>query len=41
MAPPDPDDLYAFYWSGPFSQWQRSDFEIDGVQFNTAEQAMM
>lgn len=32
---------YHFYWSGPFSQWQRSEFELDGCQFVTAEQAMM
>lgn len=35
------DADYEFYWSGPFSQWQRSEFELDGVTFNTAEQAMM
>lgn len=32
---------YHFFWSGPFSQWQRSTFVLDGVEFNTAEQAMM
>lgn len=30
-----------FFWSGPFSQWQRSEFTHDGVRFVTAEQAMM
>ncbi|MEO1140301.1 MAG: NADAR family protein [Pseudomonadota bacterium] len=35
------DGKYHFYWSGPFSQWQRSEFEIDGLSFVTAEQAMM
>ena len=35
------DGKYHFYWSGPFSQWQRSEFEIDGRSFVTAEQAMM
>ena len=35
------DDKYHFFWSGPFSQWQRARFEMDGVEFNTAEQAMM
>lgn len=35
------DGKYHFYWSGPFSQWQRSEFEIDGRCFETAEQAMM
>ena len=38
---PSLDDQYVFFWSGPFSQWQRARFELDGVQFNTAEQAMM
>ena len=37
----NPDDHYHFFWSGPFSQWQRARFEMDGVEFNTAEQAMM
>ncbi|MEM7744428.1 MAG: NADAR family protein [Pseudomonadota bacterium] len=37
----DLDDRYVFYWSGPFSQWQRAHFELDGIAFNTAEQAMM
>lgn len=35
------DGKYHFYWSGPLSQWQRSEFEIDGRNFVTAEQAMM
>jgi len=36
----DPNDYY-FFWSGPFSQWQHSEFTLDGVDFLTAEQAMM
>ncbi|MDX8350157.1 NADAR family protein [Cognatiyoonia sp. IB215446] len=32
---------YHFFWSGPFSQWQKGNFEIEGVEFVTAEQAMM
>ncbi len=32
---------YHFFWSGPFSQWKRSTFTLDGNTFNTAEQAMM
>lgn len=32
---------YTFFWSGPFSQWHPSNFEIDGVNFVTAEQFMM
>ncbi|KPA22067.1 Swarming motility protein YbiA [Shimia sp. SK013] len=35
------DGKFHFYWSGPFSQWQRSEFELGGVSFVTAEQAMM
>ena len=32
---------YKFFWSGPLSQWHRSTLELDGVEFVTAEQAMM
>lgn len=32
---------FEFYWSGPFSQWQHSEFVLEDVTFNTAEQAMM
>ncbi len=32
---------YHFYWNGPFSQWQHAEFDLDNVQFVTAEQAMM
>jgi hypothetical protein len=35
------DGKYHFYWSGPFSQWQHSEFELDDRSFVTAEQAMM
>lgn len=34
-------DQYFFYWSGPFSQWHRSEFTHAGQSFDTAEQAMM
>lgn len=34
-------DTYAFFWNGPFSQWQPAPFEMDGVAFSCAEQAMM
>lgn len=37
----DNSNRYHFFWSGPFSQWQKSEFSLDGVTFNTAEQAMM
>ncbi len=32
---------FNFFWNGPFSQWAKSPFEIDGVKFNTCEQYMM
>lgn len=32
---------YTFFWAGPFSQWFRSDFVVDGKKFCTAEQYMM
>jgi ribA/ribD-fused uncharacterized protein len=32
---------YKFFYGGPFSQWARSPFVIDGVTFNTCEQWMM
>lgn len=35
------DGKFHFYWSGPFSQWQHSEFNLDGCDFVTAEQAMM
>lgn len=32
---------YEFFWSGPFSQWYKAPFIIDGRKFNTCEQWMM
>ena len=32
---------YVFFWSGPFSQWTKSPFTINGIEFNTCEQWMM
>ena len=32
---------FTFFWQGPFSQWYKSNFTIDGITFNTAEQYMM
>ena len=37
----DHTDTYHFFWSGPFSQWQACRFEMDGLDFSSAEQAMM
>lgn len=34
-------DKYVFFWGGTFSQWFPSKFEIDGVEYVTAEQYMM
>jgi ribA/ribD-fused uncharacterized protein len=32
---------YHFFWGGPFSQWAKSPFTIDDLNFNTCEQWMM
>ena len=32
---------FVFFWNGPFSQWAKSKFVVDGVEFNTCEQYMM
>ncbi len=32
---------FIFFYGGPFSQWARSVFTIDGVEYNCAEQYMM
>lgn len=32
---------YTYFWQGPFSNWYRSNFELDGIRFNTNEQYMM
>ena len=32
---------FAFFWGGTMSQWARSKFTIDEMQFNTCEQYMM
>lgn len=36
-------EQFTFFYKSdhPFSQWYMSDFEIDGIQFNCAEQYMM
>lgn len=34
-------DKYTYFWSGPFSQWAKSPFFLDGLMFVTAEQYMM
>jgi hypothetical protein len=35
------DEKFTFFWYGPFSQWEPSEFEIDDVSYNCAEQYMM
>lgn len=35
------NDKFVFFWDGPFSQWHRSYFTVDGVTYNCAEQYMM
>ena len=32
---------FVFFWGGTYSQWCASIFEIDGVEYNCAEQYMM
>lgn len=34
-------ETFTFFWDGPFSQWEPSWFEVDGVEYNCAEQYMM
>jgi len=34
-------ERFTFFWSGPFSQWHKSPFTLDGMIYNTAEQYMM
>ena len=34
-------ERFTFFWSGPFSQWHRSRFTLDGEIYETAEQYMM
>lgn len=35
------NDKFVFFWGGPFSQWFKSDFTINGTKYNCAEQYMM
>lgn len=37
----NPTELFTLFWNGPFSQWDDSNFEFAGMQFNRAEQFMM
>jgi ribA/ribD-fused uncharacterized protein len=34
-------EQFAFFWGGTFSNWAKSKFIIDGVEFGTCEQYMM
>ena len=34
-------EQFTFFWGGPFSQWFKAAFTIDGHVYNTAEQYMM
>jgi ribA/ribD-fused uncharacterized protein len=34
-------ERFTFFWSGHFSQWDKSPFSLEGVLYNTAEQYMM
>ncbi len=35
------DERFTFFWNGPFSQWDESDFELDGIEYGCAEKYMM
>ena len=35
------NNVYFFFWGGVFSQWFKSNFTLEGISFNTAEQYMM
>jgi ribA/ribD-fused uncharacterized protein len=35
------NEEFAFFWGGTMSQWAKSKFVIDGIEFNTCEQYMM
>ena len=32
---------FIFFWSGPFSNWYKTNFTIDGITYNCAEQYIM
>jgi len=34
-------EKYEFFWNGPFSQWFKSIFTVQGTKYNCAEQYMM
>ena len=34
-------EQFTFFWNGPFSQWHLSDFTVNDITFNCAEQYMM
>jgi len=35
------DKQYTFFWSGPFSNWYKANFEADGQKYTCTEQHMM
>ena len=35
------NEKFTFFWNGPFSQWEKCKFQIDGIVYNCAEQYMM
>jgi ribA/ribD-fused uncharacterized protein len=35
------DEKFTFFWDGVFSQWYPSEFTINGIRYNCAEQWMM
>lgn len=35
------NERFTFFWGGPFSQWYKAPFQLDGAYYYTAEQYMM
>lgn len=35
------EEIFTLFYNGPFSQWSRHSFKVDGVYYNCAEQYMM
>ena len=34
-------EQFSFFWRGPFSQWHKAKFVVNGIEYCTAEQFMM
>lgn len=40
-VPQTKNEIFTFFWHGPFSQWHKCRFVVSGVVYNCAEQYMM